>query len=165
MQYGQILDTNYNPDHETTYKAFVDYFGNPLMTKIKNVQDYSMYLAKIHCLLSNQFRYLITFISKDNNSRGVTESLSNLYWESIQTRTMEDNHKLKSHTYAPRNMKPLTAKIDILTRDKEKSTYKCEELSLEVTLLHKRGDVHEYNNRGTVVSALETYNTIITFKK
>lgn len=165
MQYGQLLDSNYNPDNELIYKAFDDYFNHPMMTKIKNVKQYSMYMTKIHTLLTNEYRYLIVFIPKDNNSIGVIEALKNIYWENIQTRTLSENHNLKSHTYIPRNSYPLNAPIEVQKRTKTQSEYKCEKLGLNITMLHKRGDLHEYSNKGTVITSLETYNTVISFNK
>ena len=165
MQYGQLLDTNYNPNNELIYKAFDDYFNHPMMTKIKNIKNHSMYMTKIHTLLTNEYRYIITFIPEDNNSIGVTEALKNIYWTNIQTRTLTENHTLKSHTYIPKNSHPLNALVEIKKRTQTHSEYICEKLGLNITMLHKRGDLHEYSNTGTVITSLETYNTVISFDK
>jgi hypothetical protein len=163
MHHGQLLDIEYNPNNNIIYKGFTDYFSNPIMTKIKNVHEYSMYLTKIHCLLTNIHRYIIVFVIKDVHSIGIKESLKNLYWKSLHTRGLEDVYNVPLHTYTPRHMKPLSSIINIVTRDKDKSVYKCEDLGLEVILLHKKNQLHEYNDKGTIISSLETYNTIITF--
>lgn len=164
MHYGQLLDINNDISKDVVYKSMTKYFNNPIMKKLKNIENYTMYISKIQCLLSTIRRYLIVIINKDNLSIGSELTLDKLLWCSLQTRTLEENHSIKPHVYNPSNMYPLTEIITIVNRDKEKSSYLCDELGLEITLLHKKGDIHEYANKGTVVTALETYSTIITFK-
>ena len=76
-QYGELI-MEYNSETESVYKYFVDYFNNPNMTKIKDTQNLSMYLTKIHCLLSNEFRYLILLVDEDNLPLGAQKLMSNL---------------------------------------------------------------------------------------
>ena len=42
-QYGVMLDTTADPLNEQVYESFVQYFNNPVLAKIKNVEQYSMY--------------------------------------------------------------------------------------------------------------------------
>jgi len=164
MQYGQLLDSEYSPYKEEIYNSFADYFENPMMTKIKDVDNYSMYLCKIHCLLSTTNRYLIIFINKDKSKIGSSDSLRYLQWNSLQTRSIEDNHNVSKHKYTPRNTKELSKKINIKKRHTDHSTYDCETYPLNITLLHvKKDSLFEYNKSGTIVTAIETYNTIISF--
>lgn len=82
--YGEILEP-FEPDLDLMYKAFVNYFKNPTMVKIKNVDKYSMYMIKNYCLLSKECRYMVALIAKDIYDVGYKQSLSNLRWVSFQT--------------------------------------------------------------------------------
>ena len=159
-QYGEII-LDYNSETESVYTYFADYFNNPIMTKIKNTMNLSMYLTKIECLLANEFRYLITLVDEDNLPLGAQKSLSTLEWKSLQTRTLTENHSVPIHKYNPTNNTPLNKTIRRTKLLDNSSTYICEELSLTITLLHKK-DKHEYRSEGKIINALETYQTIIT---
>jgi hypothetical protein len=168
MQYGQLFDPDYNPDNEPIYELFVKYFDNPVMTKIKDVNQFSMYVCEIKCGLSTQKRYLIVLIHKDERNIGSIESLKFLQWQSIQTRTLSYsyNDSLTPHYYRPHNMPGLTDKIILNKRDSGSTLYDCEKYPLKITLLHTQKDsMYEYTNSGSIVTALETYHTIISFSK
>lgn len=165
MEFGQVINPEYNPTKNAVYDAFTEYFGNPVLTKIKNVNNYSVYMTRIHAMLGNAIRYLILFVEVDANALKTTKNMTDLEWISLQTRTLEDRHDLKPHTYNARNMHPLTQKITIQTHDEKQSTYKAESFPLVITLLHTRkNNSFQYQPSGTIVSALETFQTIINFK-
>ena len=165
MEFGQVINPQYDPSKNIVYTAFVEYFNNPVLTKIKNVNDYTVYMAKIHALLGNSIRYLCIFIHRDVNNTGTEKRMDELDWVSLQTRTLEDQHNIKSHSYEARQTSALSKKINITNRNEEKSTYDCEEYPLLVTLLHTRkNNVYQYQPVGTIISALETFQTIINFK-
>lgn len=160
---GELLDT-YDPDKESLYEAFDIYFNYPSMTKIKDVENYSVYMSKTYCLLSNECRYIVVFIAKNDMPTNSQERLINLKWHSLQTRTLADQHSLPPHDYQPRRLPSLNVVIRREKIDTEASTYICDSLPIIVTLLHTKNGSNDYQERGTVVSALETYQTIITFK-
>ena len=165
MEFGQVINPEYDPSKNHIYESFTEYFGNPVLTKIKNVNNYSMYMCKIHSMLGNGFRYLILFADRDVDMFGNTKNMVDIEWISLQTRTLEDHHDLKSHTYNARNMHPLTQKITIQTQNENQSTYIAESFPIIVTLLHTRkNNSFQYQPSGTIVSALETFQTIINFK-
>jgi len=160
MNYGQLVDT-YEPEKEFVYESFCSYFNNPVMTKIKDVGQYSMYMAKNHCLLSKECQYIICVRKTDQSPIGTTEKLATFEWDSLQTRTLTDNHNLPAHHYTPARKGPLKAKITRTEKNTTSSCYSCEDLPITVTLLNKDSN-SEYPDTGTVMSALETYKTIIT---
>lgn len=165
-KYGQIINPQYDPEKNYVYEAFSNYYNNPVMTKIKNVENYSMYICKIYALLGNSFRYLIIFVDQDTEVAGKTKFLKDLEWVSLQTRTLEDHHKVPTHKYKIENTPPLNQKINIKNRSENESTYECEIFPLTVTLLHTRKDtMYQYQPTGTITSALETFQTVINFKK
>jgi len=166
MEFGQVINPQYDPSKNGIYEAFTEYFGNPVLTKIKNVDNYTLYMTRIHSMLGNCFRYLILFVERDVNMFKTTKNMVELEWISLQTRTLEDQHDLKPYTYNARNMPPLTQKINIKTQNEKQSTYNAESFPLVITLLHTRkNNSFQYQPSGTIVSALETFQTIINFRE
>ena len=164
-EYGQIINPQYDPEKNNVYDAFSNYYNNPSLTKIKNVENYSMYICKIHALLGNAFRYLIVFIDQDTEAIGNKKFLKECEWVSLQTRTFEDNHKVSVHKYKVKNIFPFNQKINVKSRSENESTYESEIFSLTITLLHTRKDsMYQYQPVGTIISALETFQTVINFK-
>jgi hypothetical protein len=161
MDYGQMID-DYDPGLDRMYEAFTKYFNNPTFTKIKDVNNHSMYMAKNYCLLSKECRYIVVFTNKDSASVGSLEELQYIRWISFQTRTLEDKHNLPPHNYTPNGNGLLAAPINRIKIDKESSTYSCQNFPITVTLLHtSTNSSSAYQDRGTVIAALETWNTII----
>ena len=163
--YGQIIDSGFEPEKIAIYEAFIAYFGNPNMIKIKDVNEYTMYMTRIHAMLGNAERYLIVIIPADIKNKGSSVKLESLEWISLQTRTLEEIHRIPSHMYTATKKPPLNQKITLLSQDEEKSTYEAETFPLVITLIHTRkNNTYQYSPIGTIVSALETFQTIINFK-
>ena len=161
-QYGELLNA-YEPERDALYGYFDEYFNHPMMVKIKNVSELSVYMTKTYCLLTNECRYIIAFVNQDHNPVGTKKELKTLSWVSLQTRTLGDKHNLPSHDYRPRAIGSLNKKIVRIEKTSEASTYRCEGLPVTITLLHTKNDTDsEYQQYGTLISALETYQTIIT---
>jgi len=166
MNYGQIINPQYDPTKNYVYEAFYQYFNYPVMTKIKDVTIYSMYMTKIHAMLGNAYRYLIVFVNKDANPVGHKQPMQDLEWSVLQTRTLEDQHRIQSHTYTAERKPPMDQKITIKSRNDKLSTYEAETYPLVISLLHTRKNhAYQYQPVGTIASALETYQTIVEFKK
>jgi hypothetical protein len=161
--YGELLDTAYDPNKDKLYTIFTEYFENPMMTKLKDVSNFSLYAAKIHCLLSTAHRYIMIFIDKDNMPLGNSNTLSEFKWLFLHTRTLEDNHNLQPQNYKPRRFKPLMNKISLTGKQKEGYTYSVDGYPLIVTLLPKTSGQMDYQNSGNIAVALETFNTIVSW--
>jgi len=151
-------------DHSYIYKYFDDYFNHPDMVKIKNINSHSMYMCKTYCLLSNECRYIIVFVAVDDNKINVSLPLIELKWISIQTRTLSTKYDIPSHGYQPKRGGPLQVPINRVKFDNDTSYYSCTSLPIVITLLHNDKGEHEYQASGNVISAIETYNTIIVFE-
>ena len=164
MDYGEILDTSYDPNRDDVYRLFIKYFGDLLMTKIKDVQNYSMYAAKIRCGLSTVHRYVIIFVQGDNLPLGNTDQLRTFRWESLQTRALSDNHNIAPQTYRPRRMPEFLDKINLVSSVDKTYIYHAEKQPLVLTLLAKKSGEMEYQPTGSIVTAIETYSTIVSFK-
>jgi hypothetical protein len=161
-QYGDLIESSGPYEKDALFELFVNFYGNPDMTKMKDAGAYSMYMAKIHCMLSTQRRYLMVFVQKDNVSIGNTQPLVNLKWVSFQTRTSEDNHNLKPIHYMPVRGTKMDAEIKLLKRDGKTTTYSVNRFPLIVTLLHPPKMARSYQDTGSLLTALETFQTVIT---
>lgn len=163
MDYGVLIDNGYNPYE--IYPHFVKYFKNPIMTKIKDQDKFSMWVSKIYGLLSKEHRYLIVFTDIDTNPVSSTQNLENLHWVNLQTRTLNENMNCKVHSYIPSNDTPLRVTIKRETITNASSIYTCDDLPLSIVLFHTaKKDKNTYQNQGTIVAAIETYETSISFK-
>jgi hypothetical protein len=163
-EYGKIID-EFASINEDIYKIFTDYFNNPIMVKTKNEEQFSIYVCKLYCLLNKDCRYIIVFTKIDTNKIGLEIQLKDLDWVSLQTRTLpsDEYDNISSHGYIPKEKGPLLAKINRIKKEEEASTYNCDDYPIIVTLLHAKNKT--YQNRGTIIAALETWETIITFNE
>ena len=166
-EYGTMID-EFATVNEDIYEMFTNYFNNPIMIKTKNEQEYSIYVCKLYCLLNKDCRYIIVFTKIDTNPIGFELPLKLIEWVSLQTRTLpsDEYNNIKSHGYIPKEMGPLLAKINRVKITDEASTYTCDDYPLIITLLHTRSKTSlTYQNRGTIIAALETWETIVTFNE
>jgi hypothetical protein len=163
-EYGQEINPFYDPNKDNVYESFSDYFNNPILTKIKNVDNYTVYMTRIHTMIGNSYRYLILFVDIDTDMLKTTKNMKELEWISLQTRTLEDDHDLKQHTYQVSQKPPLNQKIHVKTQNEKQSVYHSENFPLVITMLHTRKNNHyQYQPTGTIISALETFQTVINF--
>lgn len=146
---------------EGIYRAFAEYFSNPEMYKIKDTGEYSMYLCKVEALLIVEFKYIITFVKKDPYPVGTHAKLLELKWVSLQTRILTDDHDISPYSYQPRLFPKLSNRISLEEKDGNGYTYSCMNLPLKVYLLPSKNGPEPREN-GTLIQAIETYNTIIT---
>jgi hypothetical protein len=160
--YGQQID-DYNPSHDHIYDIFTKFLNDPTLYKVKDQDNCSVYMVKTYCLLSNECRYIVAIVNKDFNQKGAGELLKNMRWISLQTRTLQPKHSLQSHSYTAIRGTELDAEINRINKNMEASTYKCDKLPIIITMLHGDKGINVFQDKGTVATALETYQTIITF--
>lgn len=157
-KYGQII--NDVEEDILLYKCFTEYFNNPVMTKMDSKEGKSIYGVKVKGNgVDNKF--IIVFINEDNLNMGKTKHLSELYWDSLQTRTLDTTYNVATHNYEIRKYKDLLHTIHKQNTDEKGCSYICESLPLKVKLLNYKNQYHNYKEKGTLLSAIETYNTII----
>lgn len=148
---------------EDMYDMFLNYFGNLPFTKIKNMNNESIYFCRIKCLM-NINRYIICVVNKDNYEKGYVQKLIDLKWLSIQTRELEEYHNIPQHTYNANREYPYNSVILRVKDEKDYCTYISQLFPISITLL-KTKNKQVYNEKGTILSALETYQTIVMLKK
>lgn len=152
-----------DPVKEYTYRLFADYYDNMILYKVKDDGDFSVYMARLQCLLLNEQRYLIALVPRDQFPPMYRQSLENLRWMSLQIRNLEEGYELEPQSYQMKRTPDFQRRIKISTRNQDVSTYTIDDLPIQVSLLHMRGQEYEYPNEGSLISALETFRTIIHF--
>lgn len=162
MEYGTKID-EYDPNREVLYDIITEFFENPVLTKIKDIDTFSIYMAKVNYILYTENRYIIAFMHKDDSSIGTLIYLKDLKWQSFQTRSLPHIHKIIAFSYIPKKTLKFQSKIYMLSRSSKETSYKCENHPITITLLHKGNSEFEFSEKGTLASALETWRTILTF--
>lgn len=146
------------------YQLFQNYFDNPFFFKVKNTDEHSIYMCRLHVHLANSTRYLVCHVPRDVYLPGDRQPLSRLQWIVFQCRSLQASQPLVmgKHGYRPKQGYPYNSSIVRVFADAEQTRYAVDKLPLEVTLLP---DAHntEYPPKGTLNAALETYNTVVLF--
>ena len=162
-----------DPSKKPVYLAISDFFGNPTMTKIKNIKDeegdYSLYYCRIASQLGgNNYRYVIAICSGDNRPKGRTSPLPNLEWESFQTCVLQEFINIPVHSYTP--IKPHTLSTMDTSMSKkesgvEQTIYSCNSLPLEVTVVHG-GNIDSITcpDNADLLQGLQSFQTILNWK-
>lgn len=166
MLHGEQID-DFSPERKEVYEQFSSYFENPIMTKVNDNEKFSTYAAKLHCLLSKECRYLIAIMYRTVEPIGTQSRLNDIEWISFQTRTFYDSSIFNisnSHSFIVNPLHEFSRSI-IQRKEvtKEASSYQALNLPIVVTLLHtKNKTCDSYQKKGTVMLALETFETVIT---
>ena len=124
-----------------------------------------MYACKVYGLLTNENRYILCITYGNNYNIGTVEELRTIHWISLQTRRLPENYQCLTHSYIAKIEGPLDEMIERIKKDEKSSTYSCENIpGIIITLLHtEKKDSNTYQNKGKIINALETFETIITF--
>jgi len=162
LQYGHTFDQTFDPTKTNTYNLFVSIYKDPVLTKTKDTGNSSVYMGKTSCLLINECRYLIATVSHDDNQPGTKINLSKLNWTNFQTRTLKG--KFPCDTCNSANITLSSPSLELIERTDKYTQYKNDEHNIKISLLHtKTNNLYEYPNGGDIISALELYQTVISF--
>jgi len=155
------------PKKEYLYDLLCRYYDSPDLWKLQNGDgnhDYCLYGVQLPCFLLNEKRYLMVLCPLDTSPVGTQRNLRDLRWISLQARSLQDDKfaSLPTHSYEIKRDPAFSLSLHIFYRSTDISTYHCvDPYPLEVSLLHVRKDEYEYPNDGTLVSALESFQTIL----
>ena len=155
------MNTFFSPEKEYIYDIFSNYYDNPLLYKIKDENGFSLFGIQFPSLLLNEKRFLIV------TTKGTLEQqkrLRNIPWLTLQVRTLTNNNQynhLPVFKYKVKRLPEYNEPLVVQSRTKEITHYKTSKLPINVSLLHSKGLEYEYPNEGTLISALETFHTII----
>jgi hypothetical protein len=151
--------------------ALSSHLGKPVMTKLKLIdmpdanKRYSMYYAKLGCLLCVDDRYIVAIVQDDGYPIGTQQYISDLNWISFQTRTLDQKQvpgQIKSQDLKTTLNPVVTDKIQMVERKEDRMVYFSNTHPVQVELLFTK-DYDTYAENGTIQSALETYNCVLTF--
>jgi len=157
-----------NPERDSIYSLISHYYDDPLMTKMKDAgKNMSMYVCRLNCLLMNEKRYLIALVHRDDHvEMGSKQPLSSFRWISFMARTLQEEsyQSLPIHHYSIKRDDKYQIPLRISSRNQEVSVYDCDRGVFSVSLLHNKNQEYEYPNEGNLVSALETFQTVLQWK-
>ena len=105
----------------------VEYFGNIILTKIKSQNNFSLYYAKVGCMLCVEDRFIVVFTKEDNTQIGTRKYLSNMDWICFQTRTINPS-SLKFHldTQQLKQSFSIHDRIQLHDKKNDRYIYLCE---------------------------------------
>lgn len=176
------------------YEIFADYFSNPKLVKAKvdPQTGNSIYYAHIRSQTRSGYRYLVVITEPSEYQLGTRINLVDLEWISLQTREVpQPIPNVPTVMYDIKRNSPLAAlHVQAVNRAKESTTYlpttanndvqghgsKYQPSAVDpgvdpglfpvtVTMLVTNDEPYQYQERGTMASCLETYQTIVTIRK
>lgn len=173
---------------EYIYKYILGYFSDITFTKVRNdrlnEKSYSIYYAKLECLVCTEMRYLIAIIPYDMTINGNREKLSNLKWVSFQTILFSKDPEfyikefssypgkeslikldLRAEHYSVNDNEFTKSIIEIEERKDDRSIYIARKYPiLKIELFNsKNGNKNEYSDKSTIASALLSFNCTLSF--
>jgi len=151
---------------EDLYGAFVDYYGDIELGLIKCENNWAIYGAKMATGLNlNRYLFVISPAYRGCTVVPEKETLNNLDWVSLQTRTTDDLHPVPVYNLFLNDTrkKALSDRISILERTAEESVFVTEYLPIKIKLLHepKKRNILQYPDKALLYQALESYNCVI----
>lgn len=161
MEFGVLIEENEDLKKVKIYNIVKMYYDNPEMYKIKDVENYSVYMCKIKTLLSIDNRYLVAVVDKDNNDVFFKQRLDDLQWISFQARTLKDIHNIPSVIYTTKKGNIYNSILNLKERTPKKCTYTSDELGISIDILND--DYYTYSDKGKLYGAFETWQMVLTF--
>jgi hypothetical protein len=161
--------SNGESERRKVYNAIIEYFPGFELIKTGNYNGYGVYKAIVKCLICTGVRYIVAIVKNDPYGVGTIRPLSLLKWEAFQTRFAEDDKDFQqfvfdSFSYSRPSNSILEDKIRVVARSKTSQTYECNNLPLQVEIL-KTNEYEDLADFGTVSSALELFQTVISFSR
>ena len=162
------MDINY--EYSKIYETIASYFGNPIMVKGKTTppdrlnRQYSIYYAKLGCLLCIEDQYLVAVVHEDGMKIGNRERLRNLSWVSFQTRKfpVPPAVGIKTQETTKITTNDILENVILTQRLEDRYIYETQSSPVRVELLLDE-DNDKYSETGNLKSCLETYMCVITF--
>lgn len=149
-------------EYQYIYNLISDYYENPLLHKIKDEKNQSLFGVQLSSFLLNERYYIICTTSSPIENK--TMYLKDIPWTSFQVRTLTDDKysDLPKIKYRIKKDNKFGTPLQLISRNNNISSYKTNNnLPLTISLLHTKGIEYEYSNEGTIHSALETHQTIL----
>lgn len=179
---SSLLKTSFSKLHDSINSYFPIKF-----TKIQDIlidtKQLSQYMAKLDCLLCTDIRYLVAITPRDILAVGTQVPLKKLNWISFQTRTSNDHDmEFASLKLPPQSISEsvtkdfMNTKVFLVNKTQDRSIYHLDSsefsfCSIELLYTFKKKEldgydnhsntIQEYASKGTILSAVNTFNCII----
>lgn len=148
-------------DLNNVYGAFIDYYGNIELQKVKEENGYIIYAAEFATSLMVN-RYLFVICEQQFNNP-VRVKLNDIDWICIQTRESEDYfHNLPkiNHVLSLEKSQLLKDACRMIEKEANKAIYNCV-LPLKITLIKPKKQSFVFPDEILLFQVLETYNCSI----
>lgn len=140
-----------------------------VMTKVGQYQDMGIYKALIDSLIAGPSRYIVAIVPQDSAPMSSEKMLSSLRWVSFQTRTTENIAKefngiqVYPQQYRITTQNNITDPVNLIEEKRSHFLYLPENLPVKIEVLKLKED-DNFARKGTVSSALELYQTVLTIE-
>ena len=144
-------------------------FSNFLMTKVEQFNEYGIYKALVDALTTGDSKYIVAVVPNDNLQIGSERLLSSLNWVCFQTRTTDNvrrefnNIEVYPQSYFINSSNNVADPVKLVDEKRTHFLYRPDNLPLKIEVLKLSGS-DNFASRGTVLSALELYQTILTIE-
>ena len=125
-----------------------------------------MYGCRIKTMLLRGAKYIIAVVDSDRAPSTDSVKLDEIYWTCLQLRTIDEILQVPTHVYGVKGVDETTSsEITAYKKTPEMVCYEAKKLQVYITMLYARNQSRNYADKGVVGTALETFNTLITFEK
>lgn len=168
--FSMVVFLGYDPRKQYIKESLANYFQDPVLYKIpsKNPEiGMDMYAIRIESFLLKERRFLIVLVARDPTvPYGHPTRLSGLEWTVLQTRHLSEEDDALDRLPAVQYEVRRTLFDGYVLRAEDSTeditSYRVEpSLPLRVHLLHRKKGRFEYADAGTILSAIETYQTLL----
>lgn len=143
------------------FDFFSWYFDNPTLVKFKVVNGKAMYGCKIRSLLFNN-RYIIAVV---NDMQPNQIKMNEIYWDCLQLRSLDENIQVPTHTYNQKSDTRSMSEIKLYKKTDTCFHYETGFRGLYLSLLINKTQSRVFSEKGVLQSAIEMFNTIISFHR
>ena len=144
-------------------------YRNFIMTKVEQYNEYGIYKALIDALTTGDSKYIVVVVPNDQSPIGSERLLSSLNWICFQTRTTDNigqefnNIQVYPQSYYINSSNNISDPVNLVDEKRTHFLYRPENLPLKIEVL-KLNSSDSFASRGTVTSALELHQTILTIE-
>jgi hypothetical protein len=173
-QFKQRLFSSPIDEKQYIRKAFNDLYKGVVMTKTNDWNQepygiYGIYKARLASYTMGDNNIIIAIVPNDELPLGTRKLIDSLQWISFQTRTMTNVKKdlngfnLPIQNYMIKGENILNDRIKVVKETSTKYIYNTTNLPLKVEIL-KLNEDDTFSEEGTIISALEVFQTVITLE-
>ena len=146
------------------------YFDTLVFTKLEEKQtpegnSFFLYGAKTQGMYSDGLiNYVLLFVPSHLSIK-TKAKITELPWESLQTRRISKNYKILKQSWKPEKDNE-DVLLSVVSREKRYSVYRgSSNFPFEILLLHnpKKKTVYQFNNRIALSSALRTFSSTLKY--